>query len=310
MKIIDQTPLVNEKGQISLLDKIKATLKFGSSWLSEIQGQKVVMETLGRTLDQGYTLLRNIPLSADGPSIPMILVGPTGIYMLYTTPLTGMYRAKGDSWGTISGNAFKSAQPNLLVRTVRMARAVQVFIQKQGISSLLNVEGVLLAADPGLHIASVRPIVRVVMRDALERFAISITQARVLLSSDVSRDFVDRLVNPRPEQKLAPERPLAVESAPAVPPPPEAELGALPSWSKEFPAILPKESQPGLVPAEGSPFVTGEPAFIAPLPESPLLAAQQGRARFSGRQWALLAAFGVIEFIVIAVLIYLVLSSM
>ena len=43
---------------------------------------------------------------------------------------------------------------------------------------------------------SLRPIIRVVMRDALERFAVSITQARILLSPEIVHNIVNRILNP------------------------------------------------------------------------------------------------------------------
>ena len=140
MKIIDHTPFYNpDTGQISLIDRGKAAMKFGPGWLKEMEGQKEVAAVLGKVLDRSYTLLRNVTLPGLGTSFPFIVVGPAGVFVMYVTALSGMYRAKGDQWGTISGNNFKPEKINLLTRTERMARVVQVYLQRQGITELFSV---------------------------------------------------------------------------------------------------------------------------------------------------------------------------
>lgn len=206
MKIIDQTPFFTESGTISVIDRGKAIMRFGPTWFKEIEAQKQVMDLLDTMLDKNYTLLRNVTPPGLETSIPFILVGPTGVYVMYVTHLTGMFRAKGDIWGTISGNAFKPEKPNLLTRTERMARAVEMYLKRQGYTELSNIDAILLCADPSVHVDSLRPIVRIVMRDALERFAVSITQQRVLFSPEAVQEVVTRILTPpKPEPEAVPE---------------------------------------------------------------------------------------------------------
>src|SRR5450759_4626018 len=140
MKIIDQTPFFNnETGEISFLDRGKAMLKYGASWFKEVEAQKQVLTVLDNVLDRNYTLLRNVSPPGLETSFHFILVGPAGVFVMYVTPLTGIFRAKGDQWGTISGNAFKNEKPNLMTRTERMARAVQVFLRRQGYAEITSV---------------------------------------------------------------------------------------------------------------------------------------------------------------------------
>ncbi|MRR10450.1 hypothetical protein EG831_10345, partial [bacterium] len=202
MKIIDQTPFYKESGELSLIDRGKAILEYGTTWMKEVEAQRAILPVLDKTLDKNFTLLRNVPLPELDMSIPFILVGPTGVYVMYVTHLTGMFRAKGDAWGTIVGNTYKEEKPNLLIRTERMARAVQVYLQRQGFDMMLNVEAILLCADPSVHVDSLRPIIRVVMRDALERLAVSISQARVVLSPEAIQKVVNGILSPpKPEEE-------------------------------------------------------------------------------------------------------------
>jgi len=215
MKIIDQTPFFNnETGEISILERGKAMMKYGTSWVKEVEGQTQIVGVLGKLLDSNYTLMRNVTPPVLEASFPLILVGPAGVFVMYATPLTGMFRAKGDQWGTISGNTFRNEKPNLLTRTERMARAIQVFLQRQGYSAITTVEAILLCSDPSVHVDSIRPIIRVVMRDALERFAISIMQARVVLSPESVQDVIGRILNP---PKPIPPQPAVTQPAETQP---------------------------------------------------------------------------------------------
>lgn len=248
MKIIDQTPFFNnETGEISFLDRGKAMLKYGASWFKEVEAQKQVLTVLDNVLDRNYTLLRNVSPPGLEASFPFILVGPAGVFVMYVTPLTGIFRAKGDQWGTIARNTFKNEKPNLLTRTERMARAIQVFLQRQGYPAITTVDAILLCSNPSVHVDSIRPIIRVVMRDALERFAISIMQARVVFSPESVQDVIERILNPpkptppQPAETPAAAGPETLASAQAEDPYvpafvlPESQA---PAWSYE-PAPLP-----------------------------------------------------------------------
>jgi hypothetical protein len=182
-------------------------MKFGSTWIKEVEAQKQIIPLLGKVLDNNYTLLRNIiPLHLE-TNFPCILIGPPGVYVIYVTPLTGIFRARGDQWGTISGNTFKNVKPNLLTRTERMARAIHSYLQRQGYTTINNVDGVLLFSDPSVNVDTIRPIIRVVMCDAMERFAISLTQARVVLNHDSIQDIISRILNP---PKPTPPQPIEI----------------------------------------------------------------------------------------------------
>ena len=117
MKLIDQTPLQNENGEIGILQRVQGTLKYGLSWYPELEAQKFALGLLERGLGKGYTIIRNTALGASGIVIPLAIVGPAGIFAVYVTHLRGQYQAKGDSWGTLSGQSFKPASVNLLTRT-------------------------------------------------------------------------------------------------------------------------------------------------------------------------------------------------
>ncbi len=306
MKLIDQTPFYSENGEITFTDRAKAILKFGPGWFKEMEAQKTIVSIFNRVLDKNFTLLRNITPPGLDARIPFILVGPTGVYVMYVTPVKGMFRAKGDEWGTVVNGAYKPEKPNLLFRTQRMAEAVQVFVQRQGYADITSVEPLLLCSDPSVTVDSLRPIIRVVMSDALERLAVSISQARVIISPETAYNIVRRLLNPvtsAPEDKL-PETP-APEVTSAPPPPTEAEANPY------VPAFALPESESALaepVPESGtSPFPFREPESKE---EAPVIRRRRrSRARISRGQWLFLIILFVTWLIIVGIFIYIILSG-
>ncbi|MBN1306178.1 MAG: NERD domain-containing protein [Anaerolineales bacterium] len=218
MKLIDHTPFQNENGEIALIDRIKGTLQFGFSWYPDLQAQKEIISRMDKALDKNYTLIRNFPLGKSGITIPMILVGPAGVFVIQVTNARGVYRAKGNTWGTIDGDKFTPAAINILERVSRLARALQVYLERQDLKGFGEVEPVIMCADPGLHVETVRPIARVVMSDAVERFAGSLLQGRPVFTVEAVYELVDRILKPR-----SPKKQKAETQQPAAPEPENAD---------------------------------------------------------------------------------------
>jgi len=208
MKIIDKTPLVDSKGQFNLVARLQGSLTHGFNWPAELEAQSKVIAQMERVLEKGFVLIRNHTLPGSEVVIPLILVGTNGVTVLYVTNVKGFFEAKGDQWNTIVNGRAQPARINLLTRVIRYARAVQVFLERQGIPLPAIVEGVLITADPGAHVESMRPIARVVMSDAVKPFANSLLQAQAVWRADLVYDFADRIVNPRPPQEVVPAAPL------------------------------------------------------------------------------------------------------
>lgn len=200
MKIIDQTPLLDANGQLSLLNRLQGMWKYGFTWPASLEAQQIVIAQMNKVIEKGYTLFRNQELGASEIVLPLILIGPSGIYVLEATLLKGFYQARGNDWGTVTNGVFQPAQVNLIQRTARMAKIMEVYFQRQGTKLAAPVEPVLLAANPGMHIESLRPNIRVVMSDAIDRFAASLLTASPLYNVTQVSDFVERIQNPRSKQ--------------------------------------------------------------------------------------------------------------
>jgi hypothetical protein len=197
MKIIDQTPLLDANGQLSLVNRVQGMLKYGFSWPANLEAQEKIIAQLNKVIEKGFTLFRNQQLGASEIVVPLMLIGFSGIYVMDVTPLKGLYQARGEEWGTITNGRFQPAGINILSRTARLAKILQVFFERQGTKLSAPVEPILLAADPGLHIESIRPVVRPVMSDAIDRFATGLLNARPIYNAQEVGEFVERIQNPR-----------------------------------------------------------------------------------------------------------------
>jgi hypothetical protein len=197
MRIIDKTPFQNEKGEIDLIGRAQATLKYGPSWYPEQTAQKTVIAQLDRLFEKGYVLIRNFVLPGSEVIVPMILLAPSGVFVIYATHLKGFYEAKGDQWNKVDQGRAVPAPRNLISITERLARATQKYFEIQKITIPGRVEPVLMAAEPGLNMESLRPIIRVVKSDAIAQFAASVLQNRPVLRNEQVYDLAERITLPQ-----------------------------------------------------------------------------------------------------------------
>ena len=316
MKIIDKTPLVNEKGELGVLQRFQGMFKFGFNWPTELEAQKAIVTFFDRQLEKGYTLIRNMTLGASGITVPMILLGPAGIYVIHVTYLRGRYEAKGNAWNEEAGNGFKPASVNLIQQTSRMAAAVKAFIERQGGKLPLAIEPVLIAANPGLHIESSKPAVRVMMIDGIKPFATSLATAQRVLSAEAVHEFTERIVNPRPPKKegvAAPVPRAAWEEEKTQPPQSQqaSRARAIFDASEEAKPFNPADFDFEMV-DEAEVMDTLAPSEMDSSAQEVLSPPAPQRKRVLGMtpgQWIVIAVLGIAFVGILAVFAYLVLSS-
>lgn len=318
MKIIDKTPLVNEKGELAGTQRFQGMLKYGFNWPNELKDQKAIITFFDRQLEKGYTLIRNMTLGASGITVPMILLGPAGIYVIHVTFLRGRFEARGNAWNEEAGNGFKPASVNLILQTARMATAVKAFIERQGVKLPVAIEPVLIAANPGLHVESAKPAVRVLMIDGLKSFVTGLASAQRVLSAEAVHEYTERIVNPRPPKKdTAGSAPLprpAWEEEHTQPPPGQQTSRARTIFdaSEEAKPFDPADFDFAIVDEEAAMETISPSDMDAIAVEPPAMTAPR-RKRALGMtpgQWIFLAVLGIIFLATLAVFAYLVLSSL
>ena len=311
MKIIDQTPYLSKNGEVSFFNRLQAEIKFGSSWYPEIKAQQVVMDILNRDLNKGFTLLRNITLPGSEATIPLILLGPAGVFVLHVTTLKGNYQAKGENWGSLEHKKVRDVRPNLMVLTSKMARGVQHFMEKQGIE-LSAVDGVLIATDPGMHIESTRPLVRVVLSDAIDLFANSLNNSFSVLESGMSQIIINKLTEPLTDvQPVVNDTSLAspnvLAGSIAVGTTSAPEIGEVLPWSTSVPEF--NEEKETVISAEepADPYLDLEKDLT---PKEKKVVKRSTLFQFDTRQWILLISFGVVEILILLVFFWIIVSTL
>jgi len=318
MKIIDKTPFVNESGELSIQQRVQGMLKFGFNWPTELVAQKAIVTFFDRQLEKGYTLIRNITLGASGITVPMILLGPAGIYVIHVTYLRGRYEARGNTWNEESGTSFQPASVNLIQQTARMATAVKAWIERQGVKLPVPIEPVLIAANPGLHVESVKPTVRVLMIDGIKSFVTGLSTAGRVLSAEAVHEFTERIINPRPVRKGTAGVPPAMASAAweeekTQPPPGQqgSRARAIFDASEEAKPFNPADFDFAMVDEDVNMDALASAQADTGTAEASRSPAQ-GRKRVFGMtpgQLGIVAALGVVFLLLLVVFAYLVLTS-
>ncbi len=202
MKVIDSTEdEVTPQGKTGFLDLSR--LKLGSSPVKENEeAQDFVVNAFNKALDNQFVLLRNITLEGPGIPIPLILLGPAGIQVIYASAAKGVYRAKEGVWEKQDDRSgrFQIDRPNLLERTMLMSRALDTYLANEKLE-LPATEPVLFFSDPGIHIDATRPIVRVLMADALDRYIAGLVTTRSFMDAETVQQVVKN-----PDARPGPER--------------------------------------------------------------------------------------------------------
>ena len=311
MKIIDKTPLVNEKGELGVLQRFQGMLKFGFNWPTELEAQKAIVTFFDRQLEKGYTLIRNITLGASGITVPMILLGPAGVYVIHVTYLRGRFEAKGNAWNEESGNGYKPASVNLIQQTSRMASAVKAFIGRQGMKLPVNIEPVLIAANPGLHIESSKPAIRVMMIDGIKSFVSGLSTGTPLLSAEAVHELTERIVNPRLPRKDPADVPRAAWEEEITSPPGTSRARVIFDASEEAKPFNPADFDFEMVDEEAALEALTPAAQEAPPAETFAQPPASPRKRVLGMtrlQLIIVAALGLAFLCTLAVFAYLILN--
>jgi hypothetical protein len=194
MKVKDFSSIPYQSGQLSISDRIQGVLKFGISWVDDMKSQEIIIRYLSRGLSDMYTLFRNMPLPDFDIPIPMILVGPQGVTVIYNNTTKGIYRAEGDVWSQMVGRKgnFRAVKPNLIMRVDLIARAVEKLLNDLDYHDL-SVEGILVLSNPGTHVETIQTKVRIFLVDALSRLSTRLADADPVLDRRNIRDLLEAM---------------------------------------------------------------------------------------------------------------------
>jgi hypothetical protein len=155
-----------------------------------------------------------------------------------------------------------------------MAKAVEKYLSDRAFN-IPVLEPLLIFTNPGTHVEAIHPSVRIVLSDAMERFAMGMLQDRTVLSSNQIQQLVDALQGVV-DQNQPPEIRDAYSFRDEPPPRKPVRLPPMPDVAREEPEIIKKVSQ---------------------------------QATFSRRQWLLLALLLAVNIIIVIILVLVVVTS-
>jgi hypothetical protein len=197
-----------------------------------------------------------------------------------------------------------------------MANAVKAFIERQGIKLPIEIEPVLIGANPGLHIESTRPAIRVVMIDGVKSFVSSLASSPPVLKAEAVHEFTERIVNPRSPKKATASpsvEPRAAWQEEKTQPPAGAEVSrarAIFNAAEESKPFNPADFDFAMVdeasPQEG---LTAPADLVESSPAQPLSGPTPQRKRFLGMtplQSIIVAALAAAVLCILAIFAYLI----
>lgn len=200
MKLIDCAAEHARHGQGKPLESLLGSIKLGRGASRDPNAEAAVIAAFQRMVGNKFFMLRNVALKELDGNIPLVLVGPPGIWMLYPSGLRGVYRANGDTWEKIDERhqTYKAEAENLIARAAQMADALSEYLKMHGVQ-YSPVVPVLVFTNPGIHVETIRPAVRIVLIDALDRFVAGVLQGRLINDQEQVENMVNLLTSPPDE---------------------------------------------------------------------------------------------------------------
>jgi hypothetical protein len=216
MRIIDVTSDKAENGKIPFSVAFRKVLAEGFGWQAELDARDQVSQQIGNALGAEFTLLRGVTLPGLDAPIPLVLIGPSGVYVLFVSALKGTFRARGDVWLALdsSGN-MHPAKPNLPTRARLFAEAIRKYLLKHG-TTINEIESVLVFSKNDAFVENIKAPIRIVLADGIENYASSLRLSQPTLTADQIPTIVKLLAGSKDKQIDEPTDPNAGISAQAV----------------------------------------------------------------------------------------------
>lgn len=175
-------------------------------WFSEKIAHERLIARLQRDLDNRFFLLKNFPLGTSPELTPYILIGPPGVTILSVSTQKGIYRARDDTWWELnkSSRRYQPAPRNLIRQTLSLTERFKSLLASQSFTCPVILP-VLFFTEPGVHIETSRPAVRIVLTDGVKNLVANLLQGDEVLSTNQIRyltDTLDRLARPEKVQEL------------------------------------------------------------------------------------------------------------
>jgi hypothetical protein len=198
MKLIEPTQKKVDKDRIQkVADLIGQLFQFGKT---DENAEDAIVAGFMRGLDNRFIMLRNLQLEDKGEIFPPILVGPYGLVVLNISLAKGFFRVKEESWMEMNktSHQFGPTRPNLIKQSKDYAQKLAGILDTHG-KSHPEILPILIFANPGVHVESSNPAIRIVLMDGVESLIDSFLNSEVVLQPteiNFLSDSLEIMANP------------------------------------------------------------------------------------------------------------------
>jgi hypothetical protein len=198
MKLIEPNQNPVEKDSIQkLIDQISQLLLLSKT---DEHADNAIVARFMRGLDNRFVMLRNLQLEGLGEAFPPILIGPSGLIVLNVSRAKGIFKATEGSWWEMSKTThrFGPGRPNLIKQSQEYSQKLAGLLDTHG-KAHPAILSVLIFANPGVHIETSNPAIRIVLMDGVDSLIASILNSEEVLEPNEINflsDTLEIMVNP------------------------------------------------------------------------------------------------------------------
>jgi hypothetical protein len=166
----------------------------------------ILIQALNPVLDNRFIMLCEVCLEDQAIEFPVILIGPTGIWPISPSTAKGMYKVYENKWEVLdqASGKYKPLKQNPLAVLLENSHILADRLRTLGIE-IPPIEPVVYFSNPGAHVDTNRPAVRIVLADGLSRFITSILKSQVVLVWEDIQMILDDLNCGRESEPLTDE---------------------------------------------------------------------------------------------------------
>jgi len=203
MRLIEPTQKPQKQDQLQkVLDQFKKWLPIGKSGGGP---DEAILDQFIRGLDNRYIMLRNLQLEKSGQVFPPILVGPAGLAVLNISNEQGFFRIRENSWWKMnkSSHRYDPAKPNLVKQSQEYAQKLGSILDVHG-KSHPEVTPLLILANPGVHIESSNPAIRIVLVDGIDNLISTLLNSEEIIAPNTINTLAESLAVMADPEKAIP----------------------------------------------------------------------------------------------------------
>jgi len=153
LQIIDHIHPGGDAGTVPFHQRLRTLFQYGRAWYQANQLQPAVLAALVPVVDEPAVLHCNLPLPPLQAPLPMVLIAPPGIQIIYPSNLSGFHEIKSGHWLTISRRTkqYATARKHPLKVIRGYQRALQASLQAANLPAPM-LKPLVVLTHPGIHV--------------------------------------------------------------------------------------------------------------------------------------------------------------